>query len=92
MYVNRLLLLTSISHELYYRTVQYLPSKNKKNYIECFEEIITIDKFGEFNIESIHCDQECRHILQDFADENKIKLLCAPSHAHVSCAHYKGES
>ena len=42
MYVNRLLFLTSISHKIYYRTVQYLPSKNKKNYMKCMEEIITI--------------------------------------------------
>ena len=47
MYVNGLLFLTSISHELYYRTAQYVPSKNKKNYIKCMEEIITIYKFGE---------------------------------------------
>ena len=27
-----------------------------------------------------------RYILQDFANENKIKLICAPSQAHVHCA------
>ena len=83
MYVNGLLFLTSISLKLYYRTAQYVPSKNKKNYIKCMKEIITIYKFGEFSIKSIHCDQEFRHILQDFANENKIKLIYAPSQAHV---------
>ena len=71
-YVNGLLFLTSISHELYYRTAQYLPSNNEKNYIECMEEIITINKLGEFSINSIHCDQEFRHILQ--TSQMKIKL------------------
>ena len=86
MYVNRLLFLTSLSRKLFYRTAQYIPSKNKKNFIKCMEEIITIFKFGEFNIKSIHCDQEFSHFLQDFANKNKIKLICAPSQAHVPCA------
>ena len=86
MYVNGLLFLTSISHKLYYRTVQYVPSKNKKNYIKRMEKIITIYKFGEFNIKSIHCDQEFRYILQDFANKNQIKSICAPSQAHVPYA------
>ena len=30
MYVNGMMFLTSISHNIYYRTSQYLPSKNKK--------------------------------------------------------------
>ena len=64
MYVNGSLFLTSISHELYYRTAQYLPTKNKKNYIKYMEEIITIYKFVEFNINSIHFDKEFRYILQ----------------------------
>ena len=47
------------------------------------EEIITIYKFGEFNIKNIHYDQEFRYILQDFTNKNKIKLVCALSQAHV---------
>ena len=43
-------------------------------------------KIGEFNIKSIHCDQEFRYILQDFATNNNITLICAPSQAHVPCA------
>ena len=42
MYVNGLLLFTSISHEFYYRTARYVPSKNKKNYIKCMKGLITI--------------------------------------------------
>ena len=85
MYVNGLLFLTSISHKFYYRTAQYLPSKNKNNYIKCMEKIITIYKSEEFYIKSIHYDQELRYTLQDFATKNRIKLICAPSHAHVPC-------
>ena len=79
MHVNGLLFLMSISHELYYRTAQYLTSKHKEHYIQCMKELLTIYKFGEFNIKSIHCNQEFRYILQHFANENNIKLICAPS-------------
>ena len=47
------------------------------------EGIITIYIFGECNIKSIHSDQEFRYILQDFANENRIKLICSLSQAHV---------
>ena len=83
MYVDILLFFTSISHELYYRTAQYLPSKHKKYYIQLIKEIISIHKFGEFNIKRIHCDQVFINILQDFANDNNIQLICAPSQAHV---------
>ena len=49
-------------------------------------EILTIYKFGEFNIKSIYCDQKFKHILQDCAKENNIKLYCTPSQAHMSRA------
>ena len=36
MYVNDILFLTCISHNLYYRTAQYLPPKQKGNYIKIY--------------------------------------------------------
>ena len=45
-------------------------------------EILTIYRFGEINIEGIHCDQEFRFILQYFANENNITLLCTLSQTH----------
>ena len=48
-YVNGMLFLKSISHELYYRTAQFLPSKKKNNYINCMKEIINICRFEEFS-------------------------------------------
>ena len=47
------------------------------------EGIITIYIFGECNIKSIHSDQEFRYILQDFANENRINLVCSLSQTHV---------
>ena len=37
MYINGLLFLTSISHDTYYRTAQYIPSKHKRHYIKCMK-------------------------------------------------------
>ena len=42
MYVNGLLFLTSISHDLYYLIEQYLPSRQKSNYIKSMKEMLTI--------------------------------------------------
>ena len=41
MYVYAMIFLTLISHDIYYRTSQDLPQKNKNNYIKCMEEILT---------------------------------------------------
>ena len=83
MHVNGLIFLTSISHELYFRTAQPIPSRNKKHYITCMKELLNIYRFGEFNIKTIHCDQEFKYILHEFAIENNINLICAPSQTHV---------
>ena len=86
MYINGILFLTFICHKLYYSTAQYVPSKKKNNYIDCMNEIFNTYQFGEFNKKSIHCNEEFKFILQDFANENNITLLCAPSQAHAPCA------
>ena len=83
MYVNGLMFLTSISHNIYYRTAQYLPSRKAINYVRNLQEIINIYKHAEFNVKNIYCDQEFKTILQDFATKNNINIFCAPSQAHV---------
>ena len=83
MYVNGMLFLTKISHDIYYRTSQYLPSKHKNNHIKCMEEILTLYKIAGFNIIAIHCDQEFKYALQDFANQHNITLLSAPSQSHI---------
>ena len=83
MFVNRMMFLTTISHNIYYRTSQYIASKNKSNYIKCMEEIVLLYKLAKFNITTIHCDQEFKNILKDFANNHNITLLCAPSQSHI---------
>ena len=79
MYVNGMLFLTTISHDIYNRTSQYLPLKNKNYHIKCMEEILALYKIAEFNIVAIHCDQEIKSTLQDFANQHNITLLSAQS-------------
>ena len=83
MYINGLEFLTSISHDIYYRTAQYIPSKHETHHIKCMQEILQIYRNAEFNITTIHCDQEFKHTLQEFANENKITLLCTAAQAHI---------
>ena len=42
MFVNGMMFLTTISHNIYHRTSQYIASKNKNNFIKCMEEIVLI--------------------------------------------------
>ena len=83
MYINGMLFLTTISHDIFYRTAQHLPSKNKTNQIKCMQEVINLYKFAELNIKTIHCDQEFRYTLQELANKEKIELLCEPAQSHI---------
>ena len=67
MYVNGSMFLTSISHNIYYCTAQYLPSRKTINYINNLKEIMNISQCAEFKIKSIYCNQEFKNIFQDFA-------------------------
>jgi hypothetical protein len=50
MTVNSIQFLTAISHDLYYRTAQYVTNPVASVYKVCMEELVTIYKKGGFNI------------------------------------------
>ena len=82
MYVTGMMFLTSISHDIYYRNSQHLPSKNESNHVRCMEKITNLYKLAKFKIAAIHCDQEFKSTLQDFANNHNITLLFAPPQSH----------
>ena len=56
MYVNNISFFATIIHDICYSTSQYLPNKNKQNYVKCLKEIIHIYERAGFNITTVHCD------------------------------------
>ena len=57
--------------------------KTQINHIKCMEEILTLYKIAKFNIVAIHCDQEFKPTLHNFANQHNIILLSAPSQSHI---------
>ena len=58
MTINSLKFLTTISHDLMYRTAQYVQRNNAMNYESCMDEIMAVYNRGLFTITEIHCDNE----------------------------------
>ncbi len=56
--VNSLKFLSTISHDLYYRTAQYVAKPVASVYESCMDELLALYKRGGFNITAIHCDND----------------------------------
>ena len=85
MTVNSLKFLTMISHELFYRTTQYVPRNIASVYEECMDEIMAIYKRGQFNITEVHCDNEFHKLMDPYSTKQDptIKVNYASAQEHV---------
>ena len=83
--VNTLKFLTTISHDVFYRTGQHLNEANAQNYEECMKELYTLYKQGGFTIIEIHCDNEFHKAMDNFAAKQDpvIKMNYAAAGEHV---------
>ena len=61
--VNSLKFLSTISHDLYYRTAQYVSEPVASVYEKCIDELLAVYKKGGFTISEIHCDNEFRKVM-----------------------------
>jgi hypothetical protein len=84
MTVNSVKFLTSISHDLYYRTAQYVKDPVASVYKVCMKELVTIYKKGGFNISDIHCDNEFHKAMDPFSASQtppiKMNYVSAQEH------------
>jgi hypothetical protein len=85
MTVNSLKFLTAISHDLYYRTAQYVTNPVVSVYKTCMDELLAIYKRGGFKITDIHCDNEFRKAMDPFSagQAPPIKMNYASAQEHV---------
>jgi hypothetical protein len=85
MTVNSLKFLTTISHELYYRTAQYVPENVASEYEKCMDELMAIYKRGQFTINAVHCDNEFHKLMDPYSakQDPPITVNYASAQEHV---------
>jgi hypothetical protein len=83
--VNSLKFLSTISHDLYYRTAQYLAKPVASIYEECFDELLGVYKKGGFNITEVHCNNEFCKVMDPLLarQDPPIKMNYAAGQEHV---------
>ena len=67
MTINMLKFLTTIAHEIMYKTCQYLIKARAEDYEKLLNEIYYVYRKGGFVIEEIHCDNEFHKSMDKFA-------------------------
>jgi hypothetical protein len=85
MTINSLKFLMTISHEIFYRTAQYVQTNTAKVYEKSLDEIMCIYKRGQFQVTEIHCDNEFHKLMGPFAAKQNpiIKVNYATANEHV---------
>jgi hypothetical protein len=85
MTVNSLKFLTTISHEIFYRTAQYVSSAVASVYNKSLDEIVRLYKHGQFQITEIHCDNEFHKVMDPFSvkQDPPIRVNYAAAQEHV---------
>jgi hypothetical protein len=85
MTIKPLTFLTAISHDLYYRTAQYVMNPVASVYKECMKELVTVYKKRRFKITDIHCHNEFRKAMDPFSagQTPPIQMNYASAQEHV---------
>jgi hypothetical protein len=83
--VNSLKFLSTISHDLYYRTTQYVARSVASIYEECMDELLALYKRGGFTISTIHCDNEFHKVMDPLSarQDPPITMNYAATQEHV---------
>jgi hypothetical protein len=83
--VNSLKVLSTISHDLYYMTAQYVAKPVASIYKECMNELLALYKRGGFTISEIHCDNEFRKVMDPLSarQDPPITMNYAAAQEHV---------
>ena len=84
--INGLLFMTSISHDIFYRSAQFVPNKQPKHYQQCLVQLLELYKNAHFTITAIHCDNEFKSAFDDIKDKFKFTVYPTPAQTHVSHA------
>lgn len=82
--VNTIIFLTSISHDIYYRTAARLASTKADSFISRIDEIVQLYKTGGFSVTTIHADKQLALALDEYTCRHTtISVNYASSGEHV---------
>jgi hypothetical protein len=74
MTVNSLKFLTTILHQLFYQTAQYVPTNVALEYAICMDELMAVYKQGQFTTTEVHCDNEFHKLMDTYATKQDPPL------------------
>ena len=77
MYIQNMPFLTTISKNIAYRTIQWIPDKTTETLMSAFDNVFRIYNKANFVIHKMHCDPEFRHLKDVMADVDIELQLCA---------------
>ena len=85
MTVNSLKFLTTISHELFYQTAQYVPTNVVSEYERCMNKLMAVYKKGQFDITEVHCNNKFHKLMDTYSARQAppIKVKYASTQEHV---------
>ena len=83
--VNVLEFLSIISHEIVYRTTQYITKSKAVVFEKYLDELNGVYRIGGFNIVEIHCNNEFHKVMDNFVTKNNppIRVNHATAQEHV---------
>ena len=56
--INGMVFFTTISHDIYYMSTQFVPNKQPKHYRNCLGQLIKLYESVNFKISGIHCNNK----------------------------------
>ena len=84
MSVNDIMFITAISHNLQYRTAQYIKDKSKMTISKSIKDLVNFYIRGDFIINTIHADSEFKSSIDDIKTELQIRGQFSWYHVHNS--------
>ena len=82
LYINELPFLTTVSKNILYRTIEYLPNEKMMTIKKALESVISIYKYAGFVIEDMSSDKEFKPLAIALKDEHHITLNLASAQEH----------
>jgi hypothetical protein len=86
MKVNGLAFLTTISHNLYYRTAQWISHQTPAVYKDALAQVLRVYTLAGLRVTTIHCDNEFRPLMEPLSVQFNIQLNFANPQEHVPAA------
>jgi hypothetical protein len=82
-FVNQMPFLSTISRRIYYRTCQWIKSREVDTYQECFIKVLKLYKSAGFQVATVSADREFVAVLDPIKEQYKFTTNYASAQEHV---------